>query len=147
MGSDHPSFSVQQLEEGSPSCREDSEKGEGIADFAWSVLAVDVQDLSHIVPHDDVYAVDDPNDWLVSDDPRHIHWTSIDPPDSVPLDDRTQNDLPRAQMDDGAQVTCTNDRTLLHNYRAYGPGFPCPIRLKPAVRNAAVHPIKERSML
>jgi hypothetical protein len=34
MGSDHPSFSVQQLGEGSPSCREDSEKGEGIADFA-----------------------------------------------------------------------------------------------------------------
>jgi hypothetical protein len=78
MGSDHPSVSVRQLGEGSPSCREDSETGEGITDFAWSVLAVDVQDLSHIVPHDDVYAVDDPNDWFVSNDPRHIHWTSID---------------------------------------------------------------------
>jgi hypothetical protein len=78
--------------------------------------------------------------YLMTDDPRHIHWTSIDPPDSVPLDDRTQDDLPRAQMDDGAQVICTNDRTLLYNYRAYGPSFPCPIRLKPAVKNAAVHP-------
>jgi hypothetical protein len=63
-----PHFWCNKLGEGSTSCREDSEKGEGIADFVWSVLAVDVQDLSHIVPHDDVYAVDDPNDWLVSDD-------------------------------------------------------------------------------
>jgi hypothetical protein len=68
MGSVHPSVSVRQLGEGSPSCREDSETGERIADFAWSVPAVDVQDLSHIVPHDDVYAVEDPNDWLVIDD-------------------------------------------------------------------------------
>jgi hypothetical protein len=82
MGSEHPSVSVRQLGEGSPSGREDSETGR-----ESSVLAVDVQDLSHIVPHDDVYAVDGPNDWIVSDDPRHIHWTSIDPPDGVPLDD------------------------------------------------------------
>ncbi|KAG7344102.1 reverse transcriptase RNA-dependent DNA polymerase [Nitzschia inconspicua] len=43
-------------------------------------------------------------------------------------------------MDDAAQVSCSNDKTLLHHYRPYGLDFPCPIRLKPAVHHAAVLP-------
>jgi hypothetical protein len=34
-------------------------------------------------------------------------------------------------MDDAAQVTCTSDRTLLFNYRPYGPDSPCLVRLRP----------------
>ena len=37
----------------------------------------------------------------------------------------------RAQMDSGAFATCTNQQHLLHNYREFGPDYPCPIKLLP----------------
>jgi hypothetical protein len=85
-------------------------------------------------------AVDDPNDPLLSvDHDMHIHWTAQESPHDIPVDDGDKDDLrPRAQMDDGAQVTCTNDRTLLHRYRPYDDHFPSPIHLRPAVKDAAV---------
>jgi hypothetical protein len=52
-------------------------------------------------------------------------------------------DLPRAQMDDGAQVTCTNDHTLQHRYEEYGAEFPCPIRLHPAAKGHGILPVGE----
>ncbi|KAG7343607.1 hypothetical protein IV203_021615 [Nitzschia inconspicua] len=95
-----------------------------------------------LLPFDDVYAVDDPTDPLPADDnPRTVNWTSTEPDTPVLHSDLDGfDDLPRAQMNDAAQVSCSNDKTLLHHYRPYGPGFPCPIRLKPAVQNAAVLP-------
>ena len=40
--------------------------------------------------------------------------------------------VPRAQLDTGAFASCTNQQHLLHNYRAFGPSFPSPVRLLPA---------------
>ncbi|KAG7370163.1 reverse transcriptase RNA-dependent DNA polymerase [Nitzschia inconspicua] len=113
------------------------------SDFVdWNINAVDFQPLDLLLPFDDVYAIDDPTDPLPADDtPRTVNWTSTEPDAPVLHSDVDGfDDLPRAQMDDAAQVSCSNDKTLLHHYRPYGPGFPCPIRLKPAVQNAAVLP-------
>jgi hypothetical protein len=65
---------------------------------------------------------------LASPNQGCINWTSLgsngDRASSEVVDLTSQ---PRAQIDDGAQVTCTNDRTLLHGYKEYGSDFPCPI--------------------
>ncbi|KAG7341265.1 GAG-pre-integrase domain containing protein [Nitzschia inconspicua] len=108
----------------------------------WNINAVDFQPLGLLLPFDDVYAVDDPTDPLPADDnPRTVNWTSTEPDAPVLNSDIDGfDDLPRAQMDDAAQVSCSNNKTLLHHYCPYGPGFPCPIRLKPDVQNAAVLP-------
>ncbi|KAG7369542.1 reverse transcriptase RNA-dependent DNA polymerase [Nitzschia inconspicua] len=109
---------------------------------AWNINAVDFQPLGLQLPFDDVYAIDDPTDPLPADDtPRTVNWTSSEPHAPVlPTALDGFDDLPRAQMDDAAQVSCSNDKTLLHRYRPYDQDFPCPIRLKPAVHHAAVLP-------
>jgi hypothetical protein len=100
-------------------------------------------------PDLDVYAVDDPDDPIARDgEIRHIRWTASGSHcDSVMADHYGHFDeCSRAQMDDAAQVTCTNDRTLLFHYREYGSAYPCPIRLWPAIGQEAIHPEGEGLM-
>jgi hypothetical protein len=87
------------------------EAGEGTEAFGWAVHAVNFQNLSRLVPDDDVKAIDDPDDPMLPSPNRGcINGTSKgsngDRASPGVVDLTSQ---PRAQMDDGAQVTCTND--------------------------------------
>jgi hypothetical protein len=78
--------------------------------------------LQLLLPDADVYAVDDPDDPLLhANDNEYIHWDDQELPalgPSIPNNTTApDDDRPRAQVDDAAQVTCTNDRTLLFHYR------------------------------
>jgi hypothetical protein len=128
-----------------PAPPEALEAGEGTEAFAWAVHAVNFQNLSRLVPDNDVKAIDDPDDPMLPSPNRGcMNWTSLGSngdratPEVVDLTSQ-----PRAQMDDGAQVTCTNDRTLLHGYKEYGSDFPCPIRLHPAAKGPGILPLGE----
>jgi len=52
-----------------------------------------------------------------------------EPPPAPPVN----YDAPRAQVNTGASVTCTDKLYALHDYRAYDVDFPCPVRLSAAL--------------
>jgi hypothetical protein len=164
-GSDHCAPSVSSLAclpVSSPSpavslsaSREGFRAGEGLPDPAcisppaldcdenWHGNAIAFQDRRLQPPDLDVCAVDDPDDPIACDaEIGHIRWTAAGSHCGSVLDDHYDqfDACPRAQMDDAAQVTCTNDRTLLLQYREYGSAYPCPIRLWPAIGQEAILP-------
>ena len=61
------------------------------------------------------------------------------PPDTQVKDPYTPTednlDAPRGNIDTGAMVSCTNDKTVIHGYKEYTPLNPSPIRLKAALEH------------
>lgn len=75
------------------------------------------------------------DDFLAAVNPIHVDLGPVmDFPDirSDPLPIDQDLEGPRAQIDTGAFVSCTDQKNLLHNYQEFGPEYPCPIRLMPA---------------
>lgn len=56
------------------------------------------------------------------------------------LSDAADYDGPRALLDTGTFASCTDQLQLLHNYVAFGPKNPSPIRLMPATENSDATP-------
>jgi hypothetical protein len=106
---------------------------------------VHFQDPSLLVPNEDVQAVDDPDDPLQPLlDRKCINWTSLGSNKDTSMKEVDDSpDLPSAQMDDGAQATCTNDHTLLHWYTEYDAELPCATRLHPAAKGPGILPVGE----
>ena len=50
-------------------------------------------------------------------------------------------DVVRAQLDTGASASCTNLLHMLHDYRAFSPKYPCPVRLLPATEGSDAVPL------
>ena len=92
--------------------------------------------------------------------PTHLPLNAIDlhPLDCPPLDNVCSDppaappelqapavdddpDVPRAQIDTGAFVSCTGSKSLLHNYREFTPEFPCPVKLLPATDGSDAIPL------
>ena len=46
-----------------------------------------------------------------------------------------------AQIDTGADTTCTNLLYLLHRYKPFSPSNPCPLHLRPAKKGATITPL------
>jgi hypothetical protein len=66
---------------------------------------------------------------------RVAHTATPPPPSSGPAS------APRAQIDTGASVSCTDQLSWLHDYVPFTPSLPCPIRLMPATVGSDASPV------
>ena len=69
----------------------------------------------------------------------------VDPPPKL---QRNLTTVIRAQLDTGADITCTNLLHVLHNYKPYTKSFPCRVRLVGAIgkngdENLGIYPLGE----
>ena len=98
-------------------------------------------------PHDNVTFDEDP--WDPDPEDRILNaistnvsaWTSND---DIEYDEPAGEDIdinvPRAQIDTGTVVSCTDQLHMLHDYKPFSKENPCPVRLLPALKETQATP-------
>lgn len=66
-------------------------------------------------------------------------------PDDTPVQQVTTTDLeddgPRAQIDTGAFVSCTDQLHLIHRFKKFSKDYPCPVKMMPASEGSDLFPV------
>jgi len=73
--------------------------------------------------------------------PTSIAFVDLDPQPALASAPACSPDGPRAQLDTGACVSCTDHVEWLHHYTPFSASFPCPIRLLPATVGSDTLPV------